>query len=416
MVLVTQPTHPALYRDDIRQHQCNVCKSEFMCPPPTRHELMASFTGPEIAALIDEGCVIGSGEVFSDELDRSLAGMPAMMREMSSYEHWIRGVYLITSVSDDNTVTLELDDAMQLEGLRRQLIDDLTLTARGKTFRLLPLESLRHAGPEPDDLRMALRRLAAPCTIVLEGEQSGDCGDDHVAAVNLARQIERPLNPRAVTFAVERVARRYPSSRKVEITHYRGGPCDDDRIVSCVVPGGHGRGWTVKKDLEEAITLATSRACRRVPAQGDFGGGQAVRLHGLQAAVELNGEVALALKFVEDVGRWLVRLRNGEGKRVKVANLAPVEGTATHGQVFAVWGDARWSRTQLLGEIARGHWGLGTASVAEMITAAPERWNGLGGRLVFAPTTEMTEDFVRQARDTMGLLRAEARLARDAST
>ena len=108
MVLVSQPTHPAFYERDPRHHECNVCKSKFTCPPPTyvadaslqahahahaspqahantrahasahadaytqprsanqhptpaphpctpplprrRHELMASFTGPELGA------------------------------------------------------------------------------------------------------------------------------------------------------------------------------------------------------------------------------------------------------------------------------------------------------------------------------------------------------------------------------
>ena len=26
MVLVSQPTHPAFYSDDVRHHECNVCK------------------------------------------------------------------------------------------------------------------------------------------------------------------------------------------------------------------------------------------------------------------------------------------------------------------------------------------------------------------------------------------------------
>ena len=55
MVLVTQPTHPQFWRDDVRHHQCNVCKAEFTCAPPSRHELMESFTGPELAALIEPG-------------------------------------------------------------------------------------------------------------------------------------------------------------------------------------------------------------------------------------------------------------------------------------------------------------------------------------------------------------------------
>ena len=45
-------------RDDIRHHECNVCKAPFTCPPPTRHELMESFTGAEIAALICDGVEI----------------------------------------------------------------------------------------------------------------------------------------------------------------------------------------------------------------------------------------------------------------------------------------------------------------------------------------------------------------------
>lgn len=45
MVLVSQPTHPSFYERDERQYTCNVCKSEFTCAPPTRQELMQSFTG-----------------------------------------------------------------------------------------------------------------------------------------------------------------------------------------------------------------------------------------------------------------------------------------------------------------------------------------------------------------------------------
>ena len=75
MVLVSQPTHPAMQRDDIRHHKCNVCTSAFTCAPPTRHELMQSFTGPEIAALIDDGCIIASGHHFSDELRRQIERM-----------------------------------------------------------------------------------------------------------------------------------------------------------------------------------------------------------------------------------------------------------------------------------------------------------------------------------------------------
>ena len=84
MVLVSQPTHPAFYERDPRHHECNVCKSKFSCPPPTRHELMASFTGPELGALVSEGCVIGAHEVFTQELERQMVGMSAIGQASSS--------------------------------------------------------------------------------------------------------------------------------------------------------------------------------------------------------------------------------------------------------------------------------------------------------------------------------------------
>ena len=68
LVLVSQPTHPRFYADDPRHHTCNVCKAAFTCAPPTRLELMSSFTGPELGALIQSECVIGSHQTFSEEL------------------------------------------------------------------------------------------------------------------------------------------------------------------------------------------------------------------------------------------------------------------------------------------------------------------------------------------------------------
>ena len=94
-----------------------------------------------------------------------------------------------------------------------------------------------------------------------------------------------------------------------------------------------------------------------------------------------------------------MRLRNGDGKRVKPANVEPMEGAG--GRVLAFWGDARWSRAQLLGEIARGHWGLCRGSVGEVTTPASERHAALEGRLAYAPVTEMTEECMRQQRRDM---------------
>lgn len=87
--------------------------------------------------------------------------------------------------------------------------------------------------------------------------------------------------------------------------------------------------------------------------------------------------------------------QDGEGKQLKPSNLETLYDDAA-GVVHCVWGDAQWSRTQLLGEIARGHWGLCRASVAEMVVPPAERWSALDGRLVFAPESEMMEDFIKR--------------------
>jgi putative AlgH/UPF0301 family transcriptional regulator len=89
-----------------------------------------------------------------------------------------------------------------------------------------------------------------------------------------------------------------------------------------------------------------------------------------------------------------VRLQNGEGKSVKPGNLeAASEAEAPRpgrGKVLVFWGDAQWSRAQLLGEIARGSWGMCRAGVSELLASPGERRRGLDGRLAFAPITELS--------------------------
>mmetsp|Transcript_44422 Transcript_44422/g.96563 ORF Transcript_44422/g.96563 Transcript_44422/m.96563 type:complete len:462 (-) Transcript_44422:272-1657(-) len=403
MVLVSQPTHPAFYDRDLRHQTCNVCKAEFTCAPPTRHELMSSFTGPEIAALIDKGCIIAAHQVFSVELERRLEEQPAFLRERSGYSHWIRGVYLITAVEvDDGSVALRVDSRSMLTSLRQRLGETLSMSMQGRRLRLAALGSLE--GVSPEDLTKAFAALEVPCMVHLEPEEPQNCGDDHVVAVNLTRPIERVPQPEVVQQAVANVCAKYRSAAHVEITHFIGGPCEMEDLMCCIVPGGGGPGWTVVKDLERAVELAHSRAAKRCESQGDVRGGQTVRLTGLRQSPELNGEVGLALRFAEDSGRWLVRLRSGEGKQLRPVNLEGLGGA--HGRVFAAWGDARWSRAQLLGEIARGHWGLCRACVSDISAAPPERRATVDDRLIFAPVTDMTESFMQEGQRQMVLARA----------
>merc|ERR1719203_1413539 len=408
MTLVSQPTHPAFYDRDLRHLICNVCRSEFTCPPPTRHELMASFTGPEIAALIDAGCVIAAHEAFSTELERQLEGMHPLERRPRGYQHWIRGSFLITSVEEDRGQEVLTFDNDRLLRLHLQSLDpDLGLTSQCRRFRLVPSHSL--AGVAPEDMKDAVGNLRAPCVLCFAADEA-NCGHDHVTAVNLTRCLDRPPRPGTVEAAVSRACARYRSAARVELSHFIGGPCEEGSLVCCIVLGGGGCGWTLKKDLQQAIELAHSYAVKRCEAQGDIGGGQTVSLKGLQACPELNGEIGIVLRFAEASGRWLVRLRNGDGKKLKPANLEGLEGKG--GRVFCFWGDARWSRTQLLGEIARGDWGLCRANVGDLAAQPSERWQYTKGRLAVAPITDMSESYMREAQRQMNINRAQVQMHR----
>ena len=98
-VLVTQPTHPAFYEHDERQFTCQVCKTKFSIAPPSRHELMAGFTGPELAALLDIGCLIVCEKRTSQQMEAMLV-FNSHIADIRSMANWIRGVYLITGIED----------------------------------------------------------------------------------------------------------------------------------------------------------------------------------------------------------------------------------------------------------------------------------------------------------------------------
>jgi len=374
---------------------------------------MESFTGPELAALIDQHCVIGSHGSFSDELQLRLYGMSEFERTISNCEHWIHGAYLITqideSASRSDPVCIDLETDADLENMKNCLGSTLSMRGEGQTFHLVAEASLDDA--DPDDLAAALAALRAPATLALRPHP--DCSEDHIIAVNLTRPTAQASLEQEARCAVAEAHKACPEASAVELVHYIGGPCDDCNITCCLVLGGSypgcantgtARGWTRAGSLTRALRLASSRALRQCEAQGDLVDGQTVRVRSLQECPDLNGEVGLALGFCQDTCLWTVKLRNEKIVKMRPDDLEGLEGR--NGRVFVFWGDAKWSRAQLLGEIARGHWGLCRAGVADLVDPANERWAGLQGRLAFAPVTEMTEDFLRDAQRQMVLLRA----------
>lgn len=264
---------------------------------------MESFTGPEIAAMCLPGCIISAHPTFSDELSRQLLTMPAMLRADSAYEHWIRGVYLITEVkADDGRVAVPLEDDQSLDRVRGMLDDAMEITLRGAVHRVAAAGSLD--GVEAAALPAALAALTAPATVVLQNTVPRSSGDDSIVALNLTRRCVAPPPGFDHAEAVAPVVARYPGAASVRIDHYLGGPCDPEEIVGCLVAGGAAApGWTAVKSLTEAVELAHARSASRHAAQGDIGGGQPVELTGLKARPELNGEVGIAGAFQPDSGR-----------------------------------------------------------------------------------------------------------------
>ena len=393
MVLVSQPTHPSFYRDDERHHVCNVCKSKFMCTPPTRQELMESFTGAEIAALIEKNRIIGNHKRAAEEMRREMAQLPPIIARACGHEHWIEASLLITDIEvDDIMQSIEIDS----EGFRDAVYERLeneegVLRLGGRSFRLAALDCLE--GVAEDMLIETLRTVEVPCTLTMKADEEPSCGNDTIRAVNITRRTDNPVQLAYVTELRTRIASQYADASAC-FENYIGGPCDESNIQWAIVAGGSA-GWTVLKSAEKAFLLSMVRAQK---VRDGIAPGQPVKVTGLKSREDLNGERGIALSFSASSGRWNVRLRSGDGKKIKRENL---EVVGRFPPVMLFWGDARWSRTQLLGEIAKGHWGMTKGDVSDFIAPPDERWTNLEGRMVFSPITEMSEEYIREAQNEM---------------
>ena len=104
----------------------------------------------------------------------------------------------------------------------------------------------------------------------------------------------------------------------------------------------------------------------------------------LRVASALDGLTGILVGLTEH--RWRVALSDGTTKAVRPENLA----AAAPVRVECYWGDSRWSRTQLLAEICRGHWGVADA-VAAAAAAAADRHAAVLERCDFAEPSAMTD-------------------------
>jgi len=395
MVLVSQPTHPSFYSDDERHHICNVCTGEFTCVPPTRQELMTSFTGPEVAAMIAPGYMIGAREEFSMMLEEEVRRSPLTILV---YKHWIRGAYLITDVHSG----FELAEInIESKQMALEIMEILGPECATADLRLVPEFALEGCPDEPEAMRQAMSQLEPPYRIACKPIKEPTCSEDAVTAVNLTAQIPFDYldshKKGKVTAEFGLAVQENAAARDVPVAYHNGGPVSSDDITFCLVMGGSCGYSIVSGSMHEALLLSASLTAENI---ADISVGDTVRLIGLEKRHDLVGRIGIVQRF-NDV-RWEVRLQGtDEVKKVKTENL---EKVAT-GVVSVFFGSAGWSRVQLLGEIAKGDWGLCKGSVGDLISN--NTWNDVTPRLIFAPMSEMTDDQVKQ----MVALREKAKMA-----
>jgi len=461
-VLVSQPTHPDLYDADTRQRICNVCKAEFTCPPPTRAELLASFTGPELVVLIDEGRMIASAEDFSWELEQQVSSYPEAMWDGLVYRNWVRGVFWIVKVVEDRereSVLLRVNDDEDLARFSQHLGEDgESFHLRGRRFSLLlqgPLRDVRETAT-PEERREVVRALSAPLTFRLRPEPASDCGEDGIVAVNLTRPFDLtnsrgPLdsNRRSVFCDALRQVGHSSEDFPAQITHFIAGPCEDEQVAACfVIANGE---FTIMRDSDclptalRAVQALTHRAstidtdvAEDVDGETEECQGHTrppLRSEAFTAATEADLVTALEVEdsslddaaashgTVETTGqsphiaaRKRRRLDSppeavagsggGEGSdggnRERNSDAALAVGGHEDEEPVRLcifWGYAGWSRCQLMGEIARGSWGLCKGEIGDVVTTGTaEVWRSVYPRLIFAPKSEMSETYRGQAR------------------
>mmetsp|Transcript_129865 Transcript_129865/g.376004 ORF Transcript_129865/g.376004 Transcript_129865/m.376004 type:complete len:603 (+) Transcript_129865:95-1903(+) len=402
-VLVSQPTHPDLYDDDIRHRVCNVCKAPYTCRPPTRLELMQSFTGAELAALVDIGCVIGASQGFSQELQRQVGALPEPLKEAIVETNWIDGAFLIVQVVEDKdaVVHLRIHTNDDFEEFVSQLTEDWCWQMRGRSMRLLFVDRLQgaaDAGVPREQTLKAIRGLAEhrlPLTLKLEAVDGTDCGEDGVVAVNLTQPIEIATGMghvrRRHRFQAA-VAKALPEGKTfkgvgVEVRHFRGGPCQKDSVAAALVisdPSVYETHFALTTALSRAYELAGS-------ATLGHHDGDEVRGESAPSAKRLRTESGAAVSSTAPPG--------SEGGAMPSSSPSPSASAPAHPiRVHVFWGSAGWSRCQLMGEIASGSWGLCKVTPQDVVRLQPEAvYDAIYPRLVFAPKTEMSETYAQDS-------------------
>ena len=172
-LIVTQPTHPSLYEEDVRRCICRVCTQPFSPPPLSREVMYRSFSGPELAELVAVGCLIVAERSSSAEMEH-VVEHNSHLEEVRSMRHWIRAVMCITSVtSAEEAGGGAGQDGISAVNLSRRIEIEAPLDVLAMLgFDLVPPSvTLRHfAGGPCDSVSPAIAMGSLICTTEEGGE------------------------------------------------------------------------------------------------------------------------------------------------------------------------------------------------------------------------------------------------------
>lgn len=498
VVLISQPTHPSYWRDDDRSNVCSVCKTTFKTAPPSRLTLMSSFTGPEIAACIDEDFLLVSHAAFSARLREKTQEMSAGLRRVCGYEHWIDGTYLITRVSErEGSDDDEGDDGANESGSREHdagedLIVAVNLNGRNdigevvrgesrlfelvdgaaddgrrvRTRFVLHEDGTIEANEEGDEASEGVRE---PEEAAMENEEDGsehDAGDSEEgneeneeeagdsddeeenegeeedapsedeeegdappgarrrrgSLMSHLRQLLSPFGPIYEVYQRYRrrciIAEVYEATSHhfevdidtvqsaVEVETFTGGPCDVDSVALCIVVGYDNERAYAKYEFDLHAGMREAYKVHSAMKKCELQAGSVVK-----TIDEGRQRIGVITKFDDETQLWRITTSDGVLSR-KISEMEVVQKARTT-KLLVFFGDARWSRAQLLGEIARGHWGLAKSDPIDVANPHDSYRRVVdSGSLVFAPLSEMTEEFMRNALGEMNRIRSSGQLER----
>ena len=332
---------------------------------------MQSFTGPEIAAMVQVGIIIASSKEFSDLIRNT----HPIMRKLTGLEHWLEGVYLITAIEPgEKVLKLLVEDSVELDGLLQRL----QISGQNGYLRYTDQEFLLYSisgETVENDCLHAIRKAKLPAELVFE---SKDSSQEDILAVNMVRKFEPD----------ELQISQIGNVSDAEVQHYFGGPCEEDSISCFIVTGGP-QGYRILSNIQEAKEFVNCQA--RIKHDGVCPGNI------VNIMVQGQPTIGIVTDWNQDAQKWEISICNDDSQCLVIMQSPNEVEFQQETKLMVFWGNARWNRAQLLGEIAKGSWGMTMGNSRDIIPTT-KKWNNIYDRLVFAPPSPMSEDYSTVSR------------------